>query len=148
LAEIICDLELEYDKPLDTEHCGTCRRCIEACPTGALTEPYILDARKCISYLTIENKEDIPSELASKCGGWVFGCDICQDVCPWNQLHQKHIALQYFELPTIDEWKNMSEKDFKIKFNRSALLRAGLQQIRKNIETQSGFIQQSSNCTP
>ncbi len=86
LSEILLDLELEPDAPFITDHCGTCTRCIEACPTDCILPDRTLDARRCISYLTIELKEDIPIELRDKIGNWVFGCDICQDVCPWNRF--------------------------------------------------------------
>ena len=86
LSEILLDLELEPDPPFTTDHCGTCTRCIEACPTDCILPNRTLDARRCISYLTIELKDDIPLELRDKIGDWVFGCDICQQVCPWNRF--------------------------------------------------------------
>ena len=85
LGSILVDLELRYDAPLATNHCGTCTRCIDACPTAAITAPYQLDARKCLSYWTIEHKGEIPASIASDLGDWAFGCDICQEVCPWNR---------------------------------------------------------------
>ena len=84
LGEIVTDLELDYDNPV-ADRCGSCRRCLQGCPTGALVEPYILEARRCISYLTVESNLDIPAELSDRIGGWLFGCDVCQEVCPFNQ---------------------------------------------------------------
>jgi len=89
IAELIIDLELEYDT-ITTDHCGTCTACIDACPTQAIIEPYVVDGSKCISYLTIELKENIPTEFKNKMDDWMFGCDVCQDVCPWNRFSKAH----------------------------------------------------------
>ena len=89
IAELIIDLELDYDTPV-TDHCGSCTACIDACPTEAITEPYVVDGSKCISYYTIELKDNIPSEFKDQFNDWMFGCDICQDVCPWNRFSQSH----------------------------------------------------------
>ena len=89
LAEIVCDLDLEYDS-IVSDHCGTCSKCIDACPTNAITEAQVIDANRCISYLTIENKDDIPKELSQSFNDYIFGCDICQDVCPWNRFSKPH----------------------------------------------------------
>ena len=89
IAELIIDLDLVYDTPV-TDHCGSCTACIDACPTQAIVEPYVVDGSKCISYFTIELKNDLPSQLAGKFNDWAFGCDICQDVCPWNKFSKSH----------------------------------------------------------
>ena len=95
LAEIISDLELKNDYPV-TDHCGTCTACIDACPTDAITEAQVIDANKCISYLTIESKKNIPKKYKPKMNNWIFGCDICQDVCPWNKFSKPHNEKEFF----------------------------------------------------
>ena len=117
LAEIICDLPLFYDDPI-RDHCGTCRRCIDACPTEAISpEGYFLDASKCISYLTIELRDAIPSEFQEQMDGWMFGCDVCQDVCPWNRFSQRHTEPAFEpheELLRMSQrdWQEMTEETF------------------------------------
>lgn len=141
LAELIIDLDIEdSDHTEVTDHCGTCTRCIDACPTDAISETgYILDASKCISYLTIELKENIPTEYQDSLEQWMFGCDICQDVCPWNRFSKPHVEEQFKpkeQLLTMEEhaWRNLIEDDFDILFQGSAVKRAGFDKLKQNIE--------------
>lgn len=140
LAEIICDLELKYDKST-TDHCGTCTKCIDACPTDAITQPYVVDGSKCISYFTIELKADeaIPEETKGKLNNWAFGCDICQDICPWNS-HAIHHNESEFE-PTSqllnmkkEEWENMTQFEFDELFKDSPVQRTGYNGLVRNIK--------------
>jgi epoxyqueuosine reductase len=144
IAELIIDLELEYDRPYDKEHCGNCSRCIDACPTNALVKPYVLDARRCISYLTIELKKDTPEELKPLLSSRAFGCDICQDVCPWNQKNQAHKVAELKPHPDfllIDhaDWQNIQHERFNELFRKSAIKRAGYEKLKKNISNLKGF---------
>jgi len=137
LAEIIIDKELEYDGPVK-DYCGTCTKCIDACPTDALTQPYQIDASKCISYLTIELKENIPSEFKGKMADWVFGCDICQDVCPWNSFSKPHQEKDFYPKDDLiklneREWVEMSEQVFDRVFQGSPVKRTKLVGLRRNI---------------
>jgi epoxyqueuosine reductase len=138
IAELIIDLELEYDGPMK-DYCGTCTKCIDACPTGAIVEPYVVDGSKCISYLTIELKENIPSEFKDKMDNWAFGCDVCQDVCPWNSFSQPHNEplfnndqglLNYSEA----EWHDMTEETFRVVFKNSAVKRTKFKGLKRNLE--------------
>lgn len=136
LGEIILNLEFEYDTPVKNL-CGTCTRCIDACPTKALT-PYTLDARKCISCLTIENKQAIPEKFINQWRDWIFGCDICQEVCPWNSKAKPHNEKDFQPLPEIfalqkTDWENLAEEDFKRIFRLSPLWRGGFAGLKKNI---------------
>ena len=137
LAELIIDLALEYDDPV-TDHCGTCTACLDACPTGALIAPYVLDSRKCISFLTIELKESIPNEFNEKFQDWIFGCDICQEVCPWNRFSTPHDE-PYFNPPdqlqqlTKKDWEEISEDVFHTLFQKSPLKRTKYQGLKRNI---------------
>jgi epoxyqueuosine reductase len=139
LAEIICDLPLTYDDPI-RDHCGTCRRCIEACPTEAIApEGYFLDASKCISYLTIELREAIPDEFAGRMDGWAFGCDVCQEVCPWNRFATRHAEPAFEPQPdllhlTKSEWVELTELTFGRLFKKSAVKRTKYAGLRRNIE--------------
>jgi len=141
ICEIICSLELNYDQPLP-ESCGVCTRCIDACPTGALTEPFVLDSNRCISYLTIEFRDALPSKLKEHFDGWIFGCDICQDVCPWNRFSKPHQE-PLFNLPeeirnmNNKDWQQLTEPDFKRIFKNSAIKRTRYDGLMRNIEFQS-----------
>jgi epoxyqueuosine reductase len=138
VAELIIDLELEYDGPVK-DYCGSCTRCIDACPTGAITAPYIVDGSRCISYFTIELKEQIPSEMQGRFNNWVFGCDICQDVCPWNRFSKAHSEPQLngssrmLEM-TRDQWYEITEELFGELFKDSPVKRTGYKGLRRNLE--------------
>jgi len=137
LAEMIIDLELEYDGPIK-DYCGTCTKCLDACPTQAIVEPYIIDGSKCISYLTIELKENIPVEFKGKMDNWTFGCDVCQDVCPWNSFSKPHNEPLFTNKTLLDlsekEWHEMTEETFKVVFNGSAVKRAKYVGLKRNLE--------------
>ena len=136
IAEMILDLKLDYDTPV-TEHCGTCTACIDSCPTGALT-PYNIDASRCISYLTIELKDQIPSEFQNKMDDWSFGCDICQDVCPWNRFSKPHNEplfeprSELLEF-TKKDWEELTETTFDIIFKNSAVKRTRYKGLKRNL---------------
>ena len=137
LCEIVVDLELAPDAPV-TDHCGTCRRCIDACPTEAIT-PYGVDGSRCISYLTIELRNSIPQEFEGKMEGWAFGCDICQQVCPWNRFSTAHNEPQFDPKPellalTADEWHGMTEVVFDRIFEGSAVKRTKYEGLRRNVQ--------------
>lgn len=138
IAELIIDLELEYDLPT-TDHCGTCTRCIDACPTQAITEPYVVDGSKCISYFTIELKEKIPTEFKGKFDDWMFGCDICQDVCPWNRFSKSHSEPLFNPNPDVlsmtkKDWEEITEDVFKEIFKDSAVNRTKFEGLKRNIK--------------
>ncbi|MEC8679860.1 MAG: tRNA epoxyqueuosine(34) reductase QueG [Bacteroidota bacterium] len=138
LAEIICDLELEYDEPV-LNRCGSCTRCIDACPTDAITEAQVIDAKKCISYLTIENKENIPEELSGSLTDSIFGCDICQDVCPWNKRSTPHNEKEFLpnkELQKLKrkDWIELTEETFNKIFEGSAVKRTKYKGLTRNIK--------------
>lgn len=136
LAELIIDLELEPDGPVK-DYCGTCTACQDACPTGAIPEPYVVDGSRCISYLTIELKEEIPSEFKNTMESWVFGCDICQDVCPWNRFSKPHqedaFKPQGWEKFSASEWTEMTEEVFRKVFKKSAVKRTKYEGLKRNI---------------
>ncbi len=138
LAEIICDLPLVYDDPI-RDHCGTCRRCIDACPTQAIAEEgYFLDASKCISYLTIELRDEIPPAFKEHMDGWMFGCDVCQDVCPWNRFSATHSEPFFEPHPdllnlTRKDWEALDEEIFGRVFKKSAVKRVKFSGLKRNI---------------
>jgi len=137
IAELILDLDLEYDTPV-TDHCGSCTACIDACPTQAIVEPYVVDGSKCISYFTIELKNEIPSGFSGQFDDWMFGCDICQDVCPWNQFskpHQEPLFEPNPELLSMSKkaWVDISEEVFQKLFSKSAVKRAKFSGLKRNI---------------
>lgn len=138
LAEIILDLELEYDGPVK-DYCGTCTACIDACPTDAIAEPYVVDGSKCISYFTIELKEEIPASVKGKFENWIFGCDICQDVCPWNRFSKPHQEARFYpntELQSMgqNDWKEITEEVFKMVFKDSPVQRTKFEGLKRNIQ--------------
>jgi epoxyqueuosine reductase len=137
IAELIVDLELEYDSPV-TDHCGSCTACIDACPTEAIVEPYVVDGSKCISYFTIELKNEIPTSVKDQFEDWIFGCDICQDVCPWNRFSKSHSEPLFnpkTELlsMTKKDWDEITEEVFKKVFQKSAVKRTKFSGLQRNI---------------
>jgi len=139
LAELIIDLDLIYDDPFMTDHCGSCTRCIDACPTDAILSPAIIDANKCISYLTIELREEIPSKFDDKMENWMFGCDICQDVCPWNRFSVPHAEPKFVPNENLlqmkkEDWMDITEDVFKQIFKNSAVKRTKFKGLLRNID--------------
>lgn len=138
LAELIVDLELEYDGPVK-DYCGTCTACMDACPTEAIPAPYVVDGSKCISYFTIELKEAIPVEVKGKFENWIFGCDICQDVCPWNRFSTPHHEKKFKPSPELENmsmgaWKEITEEVFQTLFRKSAVKRTKFNGLKRNID--------------
>jgi len=138
LGAILVDVELEYDDLVVADHCGTCTACLDACPTKAITEPYVVDAAKCISYATIELRdEEMPPEIGAKLDGWLYGCDICQDVCPWNRF-EKPTAESRFEPReretslSLGRVANLEHEDYVVRFRKSAIKRAKLSGLKRN----------------
>jgi len=137
LAELIVDIELDADAPIK-DYCGSCTRCIDACPTQAIVGPKIVDGSKCISYFTIELKEAMPLEMQDKLDGWMFGCDVCQDVCPWNSFSHTHTTKEMQPNPELlnmnkKDWEEITEDVFKNTFKDSPLQRAGYEGIKRNL---------------
>ncbi|MBC7826700.1 MAG: tRNA epoxyqueuosine(34) reductase QueG [Chitinophagaceae bacterium] len=140
IATLITDLELEYDDPFAKDYCGSCRRCIDACPTDAILEERVVDGSKCISYFTIELKDAlIPGEMKDQFKDWIFGCDICQDICPWNRFSRPTTEAAFTPIPEIlnfstKEWESLSEESFKKIFQHSALKRSKFKGIQRNLK--------------
>ena len=137
IAELIIDLELEYDHAV-TDHCGSCTACLDACPTEAIVAPYVVDGSKCISYFTIELKDNIPLEMKGKFADWAFGCDVCQDVCPWNRFstpHNEPLLTANSELLSMSkkDWIEITEETFKKVFKDSPLKRSKFNGLKRNI---------------
>jgi epoxyqueuosine reductase len=139
IAELIIDLEIEPDGPMK-DYCGTCTRCIDACPTDAIIQPYVVDGSKCISYLTIELKDELlPNEFTGKMDNWMFGCDICQDVCPWNRFskitHEPRFKSQTKTLNlTTNDWQDLTEDYFNELFQKSAIRRTKFDGLKRNFQ--------------
>lgn len=138
IAELIIDLELNYDEPNMRNYCGSCNICMEQCPTKAIVAPGVIDSQRCISYLTIENKSEIPARFVGKTENWIFGCDICQDVCPWNRKNITTTEERFSPLPdllalTDEDWKTINAETFDAFFVKSPLNRAGWKGLQRNI---------------
>lgn len=145
IAELIIDLDLEYDAAV-TNHCGNCTACIDACPTEAIVAPYTVDGSKCISYFTIELKNEIPSNMRGQFDDWIFGCDVCQDVCPWNRFSQSHKEPLFNPNPNLldmskKDWEEVTEDVFKSLFKNSAVKRTKFVGLKRNID----FLNSSGN---
>lgn len=138
IGELILDIELEPDQPI-RDHCGTCTACIDACPTEAIVAPYVVDGSKCISYFTIELKDAIPTSMKGQFDDWAFGCDVCQDVCPWNRFSKPHSEPQFNLHPDLLEmtrrdWEELTEEVFKKVFQKSAVKRTKFSGLKRNID--------------
>jgi len=138
IAELIVDIDLEYDHAV-TDHCGTCTACLDACPTQAIVEPYVVDGSKCISYFTIELKNELPNEMKGSFNDWMFGCDVCQDVCPWNRFSKPHNEPLFNPHPellsmTKKDWEEITVDVFQKVFKKSAVKRTKYGGLTRNIE--------------
>jgi len=145
IAELILDLELTADGPIK-DYCGTCTKCIDACPTDAIIEPYVVDGSRCISYFTIELKDAIPIEMQGKFEDWAFGCDICQEVCPWNRFSTSHTEAQFTPSAVLSstaktEWSEMTKELFNELFRKSAVKRTGYEGLKRNLKFLDNSIQ-------
>lgn len=142
LSELILDREFDYDLPIKTDHCGSCTNCIDACPTQAIYEDRKVDGSKCISYFTIELKEEIPSEMSGKFEDWIFGCDICQDVCPWNRFslptkEEKFNANEEILQFSKSDWEDITHEIFQKIFSKSPVKRTKFEGLKRNIDFNS-----------
>jgi epoxyqueuosine reductase len=139
IAELMLDIPLEYDEPVSS-YCGTCTRCIDACPTQAIVQPFVVDGSKCISYFTIELKdEQLPDEMAGKFDNWIFGCDVCQQVCPWNRFAQPHHEPEFLPNETLlkmktNDWEKMTEEVFNRQFKDSPIKRTKFKGLKRNLK--------------
>ena len=141
LGELILDCELDYDDRFEEDLCGSCTACLDACPTNAIVEDYLVDSRRCISYLTIEHRGDLPDEFAGQLGEWIYGCDICQEVCPWNQKFSQKSREPLFA-PTSEivernpeEWSRLTEEEYRRIFRNSPVKRAKFTGLKRNIQS-------------
>jgi len=137
IAELIVDLDLEYDLPV-TDHCGSCTACIDACPTQAIVQPYVVDGSKCISYATIELKNEMPNYFKDSMDDWMFGCDVCQDVCPWNRFSKSHREPLFDPNPQLlsiskKEWEEITKEVFQEIFKKSPIKRTKFEGLKRNI---------------
>ncbi|MCY4170968.1 MAG: tRNA epoxyqueuosine(34) reductase QueG [Bacteroidetes bacterium] len=146
IGTLIIDVPLECDAPTAYDHCGTCTRCIDACPTDAIYQPYVVDANRCISYWTIEHRGDsLPDDIVSQQENWIFGCDICQDVCPWNKFSRKTSELRFLPRQgvvdtSLDEWEELDLEAFRKRFKGSAVKRAKYQGFMRNVRAAKQFL--------
>jgi len=144
VATILTNVELALDVPFEADRCGSCTRCLEACPTGAFPAERVLDATRCISYLTIEFRGTVPDDLAHRTGNWVFGCDICQDVCPWNEKFARPTADQWLQFDggrawvAVDAFEQLDTTAFAERYGRTAFARPGLAGMRRNVAIARG----------
>lgn len=139
LSELIIDLDLAYDNPIETDHCGSCTRCIDACPTAAILPNKTVNGSQCISYFTIELKNEIPDEMQGKFDDWIFGCDVCQEVCPWNRFshptqEQKFVAQEQINQFSKQDWEEITEEVFRKVFKKSPVKRTKFSGLKRNID--------------
>ena len=139
LSEILLDFKLEYNEPFSFDLCGSCTKCIDDCPTDAIVDEYVLDSNKCISYLTIEKRDDIPDDFKDKLNNWIYGCDICQQVCPWNKKFSVKSLDNNFQIrdeiknKTKRDWDNLNEEEYRRTFKKSAIKRTKFSGLKRNI---------------